>query len=118
MTQKAPPLFNFLDVPRPQGPGETLEVLLARKGVRLERIVSLGHATPEGEWYDQRQDEWVMLAAGRAALLIEGEEKAREMKAGDCLFLPAHCRHRVTWTDPESPSVWLALHIMPEGDRA
>lgn len=114
MTQKTPPLFNFLDVPRPEAPGETLEVLLARKGVRLERIVSLAHATPEGEWYDQRQDEWVMLAAGRAALLIEGEEKAREMKAGDCLLLPAHCRHRVTWTDPESPSVWLALHIMSE----
>ena len=90
--------------------GEVFETLLERGGVRIERIVSHGQASPEGEWYDQERDEWVLVLSGRAGLLIEGEAEPRLLGPGDHLDLPARCRHRVAWTDPEVPTVWLAVH--------
>lgn len=101
---------------------ECFETLLSAPGVRLERILSQGHVTPEGAWYDQPSDEWVALLQGGARLAIEGESDEVEMQPGDALLLPAHCRHRVTWTDPDQVTVWLALHVRtayPEttGDR-
>lgn len=90
---------------------ELTETLHQRPGLRLERIVSTGQVTPEGAWYDQEDDEWVLLVAGAARLLIEGEKRERELRPGDWLLLPAHCRHRVTWTKDDPPTVWLALHI-------
>lgn len=89
---------------------ERFETLLQTPGLRLERILSLGHATPEGEWYDQEQDEWVLLIQGEARLRIEGCAAELSMKPGDTVLLPAHCRHRVEWTTPEEVTVWLALH--------
>ncbi len=91
-------------------PAELTEVLLKTDNFSLERIVSTGHATPAGEWYDQETHEWVVLLSGRAALLFEGEAKQVVLKPGDYLHIPANRRHRVEWTDPEGPTVWLALH--------
>ena len=97
----------------PAGPleAELTETLQRGKGLRIERIVSTGQATPEGEWYDQEDDEFVLLVAGAARLLIAGEAQARELRPGDWLLLPAHCRHRVTWTESDPPTVWLAIHF-------
>ena len=106
----APNLFD--DVPRAL-PAERVDVLLDTAGVRLERIVSLGHATPPGEWYDQAQDEWVVVLRGRARLRIEGEADDRVLGVGDHLLLRAHVRHRVEWTDPAGPTVWLAVLFNP-----
>ena len=89
---------------------EQFDALLETTGFKLERIVSHGHATPEGEWYDQERSEWVVLLKGSAGLLIEGEMKIRILRAGDYVFLPAHVRHRVEWTQPDEETVWLALH--------
>ena len=94
----------------PASPDEVFEILLQGPGVTLERIVSRGQTTPEGEWYDQNWDEWVMLLAGAARLLIEDEGEVT-LEPGDALLLPARCRHRVTWTDPAQPTLWLALHV-------
>lgn len=91
--------------------GEASETLLTAPGVRLERIVSLGHTSPAGFWYDQRAFEWVMVLSGGARLAIEGEAEERTLGPGDALTLPAGCRHRVTWTDPDQPTVWLALFL-------
>lgn len=89
---------------------EYFQTLLETAGVRLERIVSKGHATPPGEWFDQDKDEWVVLLTGAARLRLEDETEVLELTAGDYLWLPAHCRHRVEWTDSEQETVWLALH--------
>jgi len=89
---------------------ERFEPLVTRPGLRIERIVSTGQATPEGEWYDQETDEFVLVVAGAARLRIEGEDEDRALAEGDWMFLPAHCRHRVTWTRAEPPTVWLAIH--------
>lgn len=90
---------------------ETTAPLLTASRFRLLRIVSTGQVTPEGEWYDQDDAEWVMVAQGRADLLIEGEGAPRRLGAGDYVLIPAHVRHRVEWTDPDRPTVWLALHF-------
>jgi cupin 2 domain-containing protein len=89
---------------------ETFERLIERSGLRIERIVSTGQSTPEGEWYDQERDEFVVLVAGAARLRIEGEAEDRALAECDWVFLPAHCRHRVTWTREDPPTVWLAIH--------
>jgi cupin 2 domain-containing protein len=97
----------------PQSPeaNERVDTLLDRADFRIERIVSTGQVTPAGEWYDQAADEWVLLVSGRARLEIEGEGVERELGPGDYVFLPAHCRHRVAWTDPDQATVWLAVHL-------
>jgi len=96
--------------------GEVLDTLLARDGIRIERIVSHGQSTPEGEWYDQKEDEWVVVLRGAAKLLLEGEAAPRELNPGDFIYLPAGRRHRVSWTTVDEPTVWLAIHMTPTED--
>ncbi|MDP4014296.1 MAG: cupin domain-containing protein [Candidatus Nanopelagicales bacterium] len=88
--------------------GEHVEVLLAGTGWRLERIISRGQTTPEGQWYDQEEDEWVAVLAGSARLEVAGQVDL-ELGAGDAVLLPAHRRHRVSWTDETQATVWVAL---------
>ncbi|MGZ8219386.1 cupin domain-containing protein [Methylomagnum sp.] len=110
-TLPSPPIFSWLsDLPE-HLPEERFEILLETPAFRLERILSLGHATPAGEWYDQAWDEWVMLLQGAARLTVEGRDEAVTLQPGDALPLPAHCRHRVEWTPPDQVTVWLALHF-------
>jgi len=89
---------------------EQLTELLARPGVRIERIVSTGQASPPGFWYDQPRAEWVLLLQGAARLRFEDEDAARLLGPGDYLEIAPHRRHRVEWTDPQAATVWLAVH--------
>jgi cupin 2 domain-containing protein len=91
-------------------PQELVQTLVTTKSFRIERIVSLRHTSPPGFWYDQDTHEWVLLIQGSARLRIEGEEELLEMKPGSYVNLPAHKRHRVEWTDPTKPTIWLAIH--------
>ncbi|KAB7624304.1 cupin domain-containing protein [Alkalilimnicola sp. S0819] len=91
-------------------PEELFEPLLQGEGLRIERIVSTGQATPEGQWYEQEDNEWVLLLQGAAGVLFDGEPAPRELAPGDWLRIPAGCRHRVAWTSAEQASVWLAVH--------
>lgn len=98
----------------PLSAAEELLAPLAEGGrFRLLRIVSTGQATPPDQWYDQPENEWVVVLRGRAGLRIAGEA-TRELGPGDWLLLPAHRRHRVEWTAQNEPTVWLALHFSPD----
>ena len=98
----------FLEIPDDL-PVELFTPLVDSDAVRIERIVSRGHATPPGEWYDQDRHEWVLLLRGAARLAFaDGREVT--LAAGDWLEIPAHARHRVSWTDPDQDTVWLAVH--------
>lgn len=88
-------------------PDELITTLLEADNIRIERIVSHGQTSPENFWYDQDQDEWVMLVKGAARLQFQNE--AIEMTAGDFVNIPAHRRHRVEWTDPDQLTIWLAV---------
>jgi len=90
---------------------ELFQDILQERVFRLERIVSKGHATPEGQWYDQEQDEWVMVLKGRAGLRFEEGGETVTMEPGDYLLIPAHRRHRVEWTSEAEETIWLALHF-------
>lgn len=89
---------------------EEMMPLATTPHVRIERIVSHGHASPPGFWYDQDWSEWVLVVSGEAGLQIAGETAPRVLKPGDYVAIPAHMRHRVDWTAPGEPTVWLAVH--------
>lgn len=92
-----------------QLPDELTEILTAAEGVTIERIVSRGHCSADGFWYDQDCNEWVLLLKGRAGLSFEGRPAAIELTAGDYINIPAHVRHRVAWTAADAETVWLAV---------
>ncbi|MDD5285692.1 MAG: cupin domain-containing protein [Desulfuromonadaceae bacterium] len=108
MNQKFNNLFDGIPATLPE---EIFQTLAERGNIRIERIVSEGHTTPEGEWYDQSWDEWVILLTGSAGLLFDGEPLPRTMNGGDYVMIPSGCRHRVEWTDPDLKTVWLAVHF-------
>ena len=101
----------FEDPPEPLHE-ELVQTLLNTSTFRIERIVSHAHASPEGFWYDQEMDEWVLLLSGAARLRFEGEEQF-EMTPGAFVIIPAHQRHRVEWTHPDQKTTWLAIHYSP-----
>ena len=89
---------------------EIFDQLILNKNLIIERIISSGHITPEGEWYDQEKDEWVLLLQGNAKIEFENAEQL-EMKAGDYLLIPSHKKHRVSFTSSTPPCIWLAVHF-------
>jgi cupin 2 domain-containing protein len=97
----------FADLPD-RFPEELFTTLLQAPGIRIERIVSHGHCSPEGFWYDQDQAEWVILLKGTARL--EFKDETIELGPGDIVDIPAHKKHRVAWTTPDEPTIWLAVH--------
>ncbi len=101
-------LFSAIPESLPQ---ELVNVIAESGAVRIERIISDRHASPEGFWYNQEQNEWVLLAAGSAVLSIEKESGIEqiELKPGDYVLIPAHQRHRVEATSPDEKTIWLAV---------
>jgi cupin 2 domain-containing protein len=85
--------------------GERFDVLARFGAAEIERILS--SAVPDGGWYEQAHDEWVVLLRGNARLEVDGQ--ILELGAGDYLSLPAYTRHRVIETS--SGAVWLAVHV-------
>jgi len=96
--------------------GELTQRLAVSGAVEIQRIVSHGERSPDGFWYDQERAEWVVVVSGHARLRLAGPERTVELGPGDWIDLPAHCRHRVEWTDPDAPTVWLAV-FYPEPER-
>jgi cupin 2 domain-containing protein len=94
---------------------ERVTGLLSAPHLRIDRIVSHGHASKPGFWYDQDWTEWVLLVSGAAALMIEGEAAPRRLDPGDYVLIPPHVRHRVEWTQTDAPTVWLAIHDRAPG---
>ncbi len=99
----------YANIPE-QLPEELCQTLLENPTLRIERILSQGQHSPENFWYDQEQAEWVILLQGRARLSFADAEPV-ELQAGDYLLIPAHCKHRLDWTDPNQISLWLAVHF-------
>lgn len=92
---------------------ERFDTLVSGAAFRIERILSAGHVTPPGEWYDQSADEWVLLLEGEATIAFEGGARCT-LRGGDWVLLPAHVRHRVESTSAHPGCVWLAVHFTPD----
>jgi cupin 2 domain-containing protein len=102
----------FQDLPASL-PDELFSTLIEGTGFRVERIVSQGHSSPEGFWYDQTQHEWIALLKGAA--ILQFENKTLHLKPGDSITIRAHQKHRVAWTPPHEITIWLAIHY--DSDR-
>lgn len=100
-------LFN--DIPADM-PGELFETLCSTDIVKIERIVSRGHASAQGCWYDQDRHEFVLVLQGSAGVRFAGRDDIQILKPGDYLDIKAHVRHRVEWTDSGCETIWLAVH--------
>jgi cupin 2 domain-containing protein len=94
-------------------PEELIDIIASKSDgeIRIERIVSRGHYSPSGYWYDQPRNEFVVLLKGSAGLRFEGSEDTVALQPGDWIDIPAHQKHRVEWTDPNQDTVWLAVHF-------
>ena len=90
-------------------PEELVEILAESEHVRIERIVSTGHASPADFWYDQDETEWVCVLSGAATLSFADNDRLHHLGPGDHVTIPAHRRHRVERTSPDEPIVWLAV---------
>ncbi len=94
-------------------PGELPDELFAEiaSGSKfiMKRILSRGHHSPDGFWYDQDENEWVILLQGSAGLRFAGREELVVLHPGDYVLIPRHSRHRVEWTDPDQDTIWLAI---------
>ncbi|MBP4042184.1 MULTISPECIES: cupin domain-containing protein [Aeromonas] len=103
----------FGKIPSPL-PNEVFTDLVSTNHFRIERILSLGHQTPSGEWFDQDEHEWVLLVQGEAILVFitpdTGEQERAHLGPGDYINIPAHLQHRVEWTHPTEATVWLCIY--------
>ena len=100
-------MTNIFDGVPQHPPQEVVQALIRAGDVRIERIISHGHASAADFWYDQAQAEWVIVLKGAARLQFE--DGMVEMKPGDFINIPAHRKHRVEWTTPDEPTVWLGV---------
>jgi len=90
---------------------ELVEVLLEHNDICIERIISKGHTSPASGWYDQPKNEWVIVLKGEAIIRFENESEIR-LCAGSYIDIAAHKKHRVSWTDPDVETIWLAVHYL------
>jgi len=88
---------------------EVFQSLVQSNSIKIERIISKGHASPDSGWYDLAGDEWVILLKGEAILAFQAKDEVH-LKAGDHIHIPAHTRHRVKWTTADTETIWVAVH--------
>ena len=95
--------------PLPENIGkEVFDALVQHENVRIERIISKGHTSPDDDWYDQSENEWLIVLEGSGAILFE-DGNTVNLNKGDYLNIPSHSKHKVTWTDPDNVTIWLAV---------
>ena len=90
---------------------EVVEDLIVAQNIRVERIISKGQTSPQSGWYDQTENEWVIVLQGSGELEYE-DGKRLKLSAGDYINIPKHQKHRVSWTDPEQVTIWLAIFYL------
>ncbi len=88
---------------------EVFELLAESKDVRVERIISKGQSSPESDWYDQEQSEWIIVLKGEAIISFKYDEEI-ELQVGNYINIPAHTKHRVKWTNPNTETIWLVVY--------
>ncbi len=104
------PLKNIFENIPVNMPEELIEIITETDKIRIERIVSRAHSSPLDFWYDQAENEYVILLKGKAGLAFENSGGPIVLKPGDYLNIPSHVRHRVEWTNPQEDTIWLAIY--------
>lgn len=102
-------MSNIFESLPPNLTEEVFEVLAKSETTTIERIISRGHTSPATGWYDQERHEWVMVLQGAAVVEFE-QGKSVRLEVGHYITIPAHTKHRVAWTAPDTETLWLAVH--------
>jgi cupin 2 domain-containing protein len=102
-------IFKIAELPTADG-NEIFELLCKSENLKIKRIISTGQVTPDGEWYDQQENEWVILLQGTAKLEFK-DGRLEKLIAGDYLYLPSGTKHRVSFTSQAPPCIWLAVYF-------
>lgn len=84
---------------------ESFQTLLEHKNIKIQKILSCDYKN--GHWYEQAEDEWVVLLQGEATL--EYSDSTQKLSSGDFIFIPRTTKHRVVHTSKDA--LWLALFI-------
>ena len=103
---------NLLQPPAHPPTEEIFEKIISCGEVRIERIVSFGHKSPDDFWYDQHENEWVVVLEGDATIEFDDGEKTRLLRGEHC-FITARKKHRVISTCENSATIWLAVFFPP-----
>jgi cupin 2 domain-containing protein len=106
---KSDKVYNIYEQLHPAKNKEIFEKIVEKNGVKIERITSLGQATPEGKWLKSKRNEWVILLKGKAKLRFRFTEDVIKMKPGDHIFIPGGTMHRVEWTTSKEKSIWVEV---------
>lgn len=88
---------------------EFFQELLSCDDLKVQKIVSKGHTSPKKGWYNQKDNEWVIVLKGKAVLSFKGSKDIK-LKKGDFVNIPAGLKHKVSWTKPNKKTIWLAIH--------
>jgi cupin 2 domain-containing protein len=100
--------LNFFEGVSPDSKEEIFDTIIKNKNVKIERIVSTGQSSPQDFWYDQDENEWVIILEGYGEIeFFDGS--IIELQKGDSLNIPAHTKHRVNKTHLDKPTIWLAV---------
>jgi cupin 2 domain-containing protein len=78
---------NLFSFGAKRGGEERFDMLITGQHLNVERIVSMGHASPEGFWYDDSRAEWVLLLSGEALLEFEEDSTLNDMRPGDYVLI-------------------------------
>lgn len=82
--------------------------LFENKNIKIEKIVSNGQISAKDFWYEQEENEFVLLLDGYA--IIEFEDEQIELNKGDFINIKSYKKHRVKYTCEEKPTIWLAIY--------
>ncbi len=104
--QKIKNIFNTIPTNLSE---ELFEDIISKDKIKIQRIVSQGHITIEGEWYDQDDNEWVIVLQGAATISFKDEDDI-SLKTGDYINILAHKKHRISWTSESEKTIWIAVH--------
>ena len=88
---------------------ELFQDIISKDGIKIQRIVSQGAITQDDKWFNQENDEWVIVLQGKATLSFEDDSDIK-LSIGDYILIPAHKKHKVSWTSSDEQTVWLAIH--------
>ncbi len=103
--------FNLLDNIPFDSKDEIFETIISNNNVKIERIISYGQITPKDYWYDQDQDEFVLILKGSAKIKYNNGD-IHTLNTNDSLYIPAHQKHQVIYT--KNPTVWLAISYLDD----
>ncbi len=99
---------NFFSLLPERFEKEVCEVLAKSENVRIERIISKGHISPDKGWYEQVENEWVIVLEGSGIILFDTGVEVN-LRKGDYINIPSHTKHKVSWIDPNIVTIWLAI---------